>query len=160
MSPFALQDQDALAVVLKSQMIGTDKAYQTLTEEFMAANFQAYIEGKLPFQGTMMQKLGKLLQNFLEYIIPGKKQRLDKSLVPYFDKLYDDNAQSYLSRVVEPETRAGESLVQMRDAFTVQRMDVEDSLNDLQEDADGIQTYGPSLTSIRQMTTALRRAGP
>ena len=85
----------------------------------------------------MMQKLGKLLQNFLEYIIPGK-QRLDKSLVPYFDKLYDDNAQSYLSRVVEPETRAGESLVQMRDAFTVQRMDVEDSLNDLQEDADGI----------------------
>ena len=161
MSPFALRDQDALGRQFnkEGQMIGTDKTLSNFNpEEFMAANFQAYIEGKLPFQGTMMQKLGKLLQNFLEYIIPGKKQRLDKSLVPYFDKLYDDNAQSYLSRVVEPETRAGESLVQMRDAFTVQRMDVEDSLNDLQEDADGIQTYGPSLTSIRQMTTALRRA--
>ena len=161
MSPFALRDQDAVGRQFDKDgnMIGTDKTLSGFNpEEFMAANFQAYLEGKLPFNGTMMAKLGKLLQNFLEYIIPGKKQRLDKNLIPYFDKLYDDNAQNYLSRVVEPETRAGKSLVEVRDAFNMQRTELEDSINDIQEDVDGIQTYGPSLSGIRQMTTALRRA--
>ncbi len=126
-------------------------------EEHMAGQFQAYLENQLPYQGTFLKKAGQILERLIQYLIPGKKQRLDKALVPYFDKLYSDSAQDFLSRTVDPVTEQGKSIQQMMDGFNHQRIELEESLNDVHETVDGVQTFGPPLSAIREMTTSLRR---
>ncbi len=123
-------------------------------QEFMAAQFQMYIEGKLPYNGTFLKRMGAIFQDLINMVL-GKEPRIDKTLTPYFDKLYSDNAQSFLSRTKDPVTPEGKSLEALKDGFNNRRLSLEDTFDEKYIDGDGELAIGIRPERIRQELTSL-----
>ncbi len=124
-------------------------------QEFLAGQFQMYVEGRLPYKGTLLSKMGYLLERIVEHMFGMKKKSpVDKNLIPYFDKLYSDNAQDFISRTSDPTTPEGKSIETIMDGFNNQRIDLEDAFDNV-SDVDGRTVYGPSSRQIRQSYNSL-----
>ena len=101
-------------------------------QEFLAGQFEMYINQQLPYAENVFQKVGRMVFEVIERFFPsimGGKSRVDPEIAEMFHKLLPENQTDFLATTREATTAEGLSINNFIDGFRTRRRLIEDTLS-------------------------------